>query len=78
LLGDKGADITIPRWEVGAVGKVLSFVEDAEAIKTFNMGWGWIVIVPADQSEAAASIQEGALVIGEVDGSGTVKVEISN
>ena len=78
LLGDKGADITIPRWEVGAVGKVLSFVEDAEAIKTFNMGWGWIVIVPADQSEAAASIQEGALVIGEVDGSGAVKVEISN
>lgn len=78
LLGERGADITIPRWELGAVGKVLSFVEDAEAIKTFNMGWGWIVIVPADQAEAAASIQDGARIIGEVDASGTVKVEISN
>lgn len=78
LLGEKGADITIPRWELGAVGKVLSFVEDAEAVKTFNMGWGWIVIVPADQDEAAASIQDGARIIGEVDSSGTVKVEISN
>ncbi len=78
LLGEKGADITIPRWELGAVGKVLSFVEDAEAVKTFNMGWGWIVIVPADQAEAAVSIQEGARVIGEVDASGTVKVQVSN
>lgn len=78
LLGERGADITIPRWELGAVGKVLSFVEDAEAVKTFNMGWGWIVIVPADQAEVAASIQDGARIIGEVDASGTVKVEISN
>ena len=77
LLGEE-ADITIPRWELGAVGKVLSFVEDAEAVKTFNMGWVWIVIVPADHAEAAASIQDGARIIGEVDASGTVKVEISN
>ena len=27
LLNEKGADITIPRWDLGAVGKVLSFVE---------------------------------------------------
>ena len=32
LLGEKGADITIPRWELGAVGKVLSFVEDLSLI----------------------------------------------
>tara|TARA_R110000850_G_scaffold161334_3_gene285919 strand:- start:2066 stop:3058 length:993 start_codon:yes stop_codon:yes gene_type:complete len=78
LLGEKGANISIPRWELGAVGKVLSFVEDAEAVKTFNMGWGWVVVVPADQAEAAAGVMEGARVIGEVDDSGAVKVEVTN
>ncbi|MEM1444343.1 MAG: phosphoribosylformylglycinamidine cyclo-ligase [Verrucomicrobiota bacterium] len=77
LLADKGADITIPRWELGAVSKVLAFVEDAEAVKTFNMGWGWVVVVPDAQAEAAAAFHEGAQIIGEVDASGEVKVAIS-
>ena len=77
LLGDKGAAIEIPRWELGAVGKILSFVEDAEAIKTFNMGWGWIVVVPAAEAEQAASFHEGARIIGEVDTTGTVNVSIA-
>ncbi|MDF2377094.1 MAG: phosphoribosylformylglycinamidine cyclo-ligase [Verrucomicrobiales bacterium] len=78
LLNGKGADITIPRWELGAVAKVLSFVEDAEAVKTFNMGWGWVVVVPASEAEAAASFHEGARIIGEVDSSGEVKVHVSS
>jgi phosphoribosylformylglycinamidine cyclo-ligase len=78
LLGEKGAAISIPRWELGAVGRILSFVEDAEAIKTFNMGWGWIVVLSAAEAEAAASFHEGARVIGEVNDSGTVEVEIDS
>tara|TARA_R110002096_G_scaffold27094_8_gene83204 strand:- start:3959 stop:4951 length:993 start_codon:yes stop_codon:yes gene_type:complete len=78
LLDEKGADISIPRWELGAVGKVLSFVDDAEAVKTFNMGWGWVIVVPADQAEAAVGVMDGARVIGTVDDSGTVKVEVTN
>jgi phosphoribosylformylglycinamidine cyclo-ligase len=77
LLGDKGAAITIPRWELGAVGKVLAFVDDQEAVKTFNMGWGWIVVVPADQAEEAAAFHNGAMIIGEVDSSGSVNVKIA-
>ncbi len=78
LLNEKGADITIPRWNLGAVGKVLSFVEDAEAVKTFNMGWGWVAAVPADQADEAVSFHEGAMVIGTVDGSGKVQVKVSS
>lgn len=74
LLGAKGADISIPRWDLGPVGRILSFVEDVEAAKTFNMGWGWVAVVPAHEAEAAAAFHEGARVIGEVDDSGTVKV----
>ncbi|MEQ1842973.1 MAG: phosphoribosylformylglycinamidine cyclo-ligase, partial [Verrucomicrobiales bacterium] len=47
LLAEKGASITIPRWKLGAIPKVLAFVDDAEAVNTFNMGWGWVAIVPA-------------------------------
>lgn len=73
----KGAALTIPRWELGAVGKILQHVEDAEAINTFNMGWGWVAIVPADQSDAATSFHPGATALGEVTDSGKVTVEIA-
>ncbi|MEM9284028.1 MAG: phosphoribosylformylglycinamidine cyclo-ligase [Verrucomicrobiota bacterium] len=76
LLGEKGATLEIPRWNLGAVGKVLEFVEDSEAIKTFNMGWGWVIVVPAEEAEKAVAFHEGARVIGEVDTSGTVNVSI--
>ncbi|MDA7921614.1 phosphoribosylformylglycinamidine cyclo-ligase [Verrucomicrobiales bacterium] len=78
LLNEKGADITIPRWDLGAVGKVLSFVEDSEAVKTFNMGFGWVAVVPADMADEAVSFHEGAMVIGTVDDSGKVQVKVSS
>ena len=57
---------------------MLSFVEDAEAVKTFNMGWGWVAVVPAVMADAAAGCHPGAQVIGEVDSSGEVKVEVAS
>lgn len=77
LLGEKGASIEIPRWDLGAVAKVLSFVDDAEAIKTFNMGWGWVAILGADEAEAASSFHDGSRVIGEVNDSGSIEVKIT-
>ena len=62
LLGERGAGLRIPRWELGAVPKVLSHVEDAEAVKTFNMGWGWIAIVPAAEADKATGFHPGARV----------------
>ena len=77
LLAEKGAQLEIPRWELGAVPKILQHVEDQEAINTFNMGWGWVAIVPADQADKATSFHEGSRVLGEVTDSGEVKVSIS-
>ncbi|PAW70467.1 MAG: phosphoribosylaminoimidazole synthetase, partial [Opitutia bacterium Tous-C5TDCM] len=76
LLNGKGADITIPRWNLGAVGKVLAFVADEEAVNTFNMGWGWVAIVPADQVEASAAFHPGARAIGTITTSGHVNVTV--
>jgi phosphoribosylformylglycinamidine cyclo-ligase len=76
LLNGKGADITIPRWNLGAVGKVLAFVADEEAVNTFNMGWGWVAIVPADQVEASTAFHPGSRAIGTITTSGHVKVTV--
>ncbi len=76
LLDDKGAKLEIPRWELGAVQKILQHVEDQEAINTFNMGWGWVAIVPADQADLAVASHPGARVLGEIDSTGEVSVTI--
>lgn len=74
LLAEKGAQLEIPRWELGAVPKILKHVADQEAVNTFNMGWGWVAIVPADQADQAAGFHDGARVLGEITSSGEVKV----
>ena len=76
LLGDKGAELSIPRWELGAVPKILQHVEDQEAVKTFNMGWGWITIVPPEDADQAVGVLEGARVLGEVTAESGVRVSV--
>lgn len=71
LLGENGAQIEIPTWENEAVAKVLAHVETAEAVNTFNMGFGWVVIVTQDQVEAATTCGDGGVVIGEIAGATT-------
>jgi phosphoribosylformylglycinamidine cyclo-ligase len=67
VLNGYGAALTIPKWELGAVQKVLAHVEEKEATWTFNMGIGWVAIVsPADAEKALAF--DGAIKIGEVGG----------
>lgn len=78
LLGDKGAALAIPVWGEGPVANVLSFVDDREAINTFNMGWGWVAVLPADQAEASAALHPGARVLGKVTPSGGVEVTIQH
>jgi phosphoribosylformylglycinamidine cyclo-ligase len=76
LLGTKGADIQIPEWTTGAIPKVLDHVETQEAVNTFNMGFGWIVIVPAADREKALEVA-GAQIVGQVTSETGVRVMVS-
>ncbi len=76
VLGDNGADLRIPRWELGAIPKVLKHVEDGEAVNTFNMGFGWVAVVPAAQADQAVACLPGALVLGEVVPQHGVRVRV--
>lgn len=80
LLGrDKGADLAIPEWRNGAVEKVLEHVAFDEAVNTFNMGWGWVAVVPAGSAETAAAAATGCpgRVLGTVTGTHGVRVRPS-
>ena len=74
ILGGRGADLSVPHWELGAIQKVLAHVNEDEAFSTFNMGVGWVVIVDKVDEEKAMGLMSGALRLGEVkSGDLTVK-----
>lgn len=54
-----GADLEVPPWRNGAVERILEHVDFEEAANTFNLGWGWVVVVPAEAAEAAAASTPG-------------------
>jgi len=76
VLGVNGADLKVPRWELGAVPKVLSHIEDDEAVNTFNMGFGWVSVVPAAEADQAALCLDGAIALGEVTSEHGVRVTV--
>ena len=74
VLGGRGADLKVPRWELGAVQKLLAHVDENEAFSTFNMGVGWVVVVDREDVDSAMGLIPGALRLGEV-GSGNLTVK---
>ena len=76
VFGDFGAALKVPHWNNPVVQKVLAHADPHDAIDTFNMGFGWVAIVGPGDVDAALACGEGAVVLGEVDGSGKVSVEI--
>lgn len=75
LLGENGTDIAIPEWTTGAIPKILEHVETQEAVNTFNMGYGWVAIVPEADQDTALKVA-GARVIGQVTADKGVRVTV--
>ncbi|MGJ8694794.1 MAG: phosphoribosylformylglycinamidine cyclo-ligase [Verrucomicrobiaceae bacterium] len=61
-----GGDLEIPYWENDPIQKLLAHTDPEDRFHTFNMGVGWVAIVPADQVDAACEAGPGGFVIGEV------------
>jgi len=74
--GGHGAALKVPRWKNDVVQKVLAHADSKDAINTFNMSIGWVAIVAAADADKALGCGKGAIVLGEIDGSGHVTVEI--
>lgn len=77
LLPYKGASLDVPTWNLGAVQKVLAHCDLADAPNTFNLGFGWVAIIPPAEADAALACGPGARILGEIDDSDSVRVRIS-
>jgi phosphoribosylformylglycinamidine cyclo-ligase len=75
LLGVHGAALQVPDWELGVVPKILGAIDEQEGVNTFNMGFGWVVVVAAADEEAALACGTGARRLGEVGG-GEITVKV--
>ena len=71
-----GANLRIPFWQNDVVQKVLRHADKKDAIDTFNMGLGWVAIVSPADADKALACGKGAKIIGEMDTSAQVSVEI--
>lgn len=78
LLGDKGADLEIPEWANEPVAKVLEFADPECRIHTFNMGFGWVAIVPPADGDKALACGRDARILGEVNQSQGVRVRFTS
>jgi len=76
VFGKHGAHLRLPCWDNVVVRKILAHVDPRDAIHTFNMGFGWAAIVGAADADKALACGEGGVILGEVDGSGEVSVEV--
>ncbi|MCX6837014.1 MAG: phosphoribosylformylglycinamidine cyclo-ligase [Verrucomicrobia bacterium] len=71
-----GANLRIPFWQNDVVQKVLRHADPKDAIDTFNMGLGWVAIVAPGDVDKALACGENAKVIGTMDTSAQVSVEV--
>jgi phosphoribosylformylglycinamidine cyclo-ligase len=71
-----GANLRIPFWQNDVVQKVLRHADPKDAIDTFNMGLGWVAIVSSADVDKALTCGKDAKIIGEMDTSAQVSVEI--
>ncbi len=76
FLDTKGADLAIPEWTLGAIPKVLKHVDAADRLNTFNMGYGWVVIVPAEQRDAAMAVGLKGRLLGTITARHGVRVKV--
>ena len=76
FLGTNGADLHIPAWNLGAVPKVLRHCDPADQLDTFNLGWGWVAIVPQKDKAAALAAGPGARELGVITDQHGVRVKV--
>ena len=75
IFGNHGTHLKVPHWNNPVVQKVLAHVDPKDAYHTFNMGFGWVAIVAAEDADKALACGKGAVMLGTIDGSGEVTVE---
>ncbi len=77
LFRGMGADLEIPPWELPGIDKLLAHVDALDCFHTFNMGIGWVVILPEEQVAAALQAGPGGHVLGRMVSQEGVRVRVA-
>lgn len=75
ILDGKGADLTLPEWNNPAARRLVDAIRLEDAIHTFNMGIGWMIVVAPAQADEAKSLLPEAVDLGRVTGGPDIRVE---
>ena len=62
-----GADLEVPPWPDKVARRVASHVAEPEAFRTFNMGIGWVTVVPPEALAPALAAGPGGVLLGEIN-----------
>jgi len=76
VLKNLGADLKVPHWDNGPVQKVIAHLEEETVIHTFNLGFGWVIIVAEEDADKTAAALPEAVLLGEITEGDAVEVEI--
>ncbi len=77
VLNGHGAQLRIPTWADPVIRRVLAHVPPEDALRAFNMGWGWVMVLDAEAATRALDVLSDARAIGEVGGT-SVHVEMES
>lgn len=76
LLRGMGADLSIPKWELPGIEKLLQHVDSADRFHTFNMGIGWVAIVSENDVASALTAGKGGVILGRISTREGVRVQV--
>jgi len=69
-----GAELSIPQWDEPVVERILNFVPNDEALRTFNMGFGWLMVVDPNEIGKYHDVLPDARRLGSVRSDGEIEV----
>jgi phosphoribosylformylglycinamidine cyclo-ligase len=76
VLGENGADLKIPYWDHAPTQKFLDCITEETAFHTFNMGIGWMFVLPEEAADALLAAIPHASRLGSVREGSDIAIEV--
>jgi phosphoribosylformylglycinamidine cyclo-ligase len=77
ILGARGADLTLPRWENELARRICGTLAAEDALHAFNMGVGWMIVVAPEQAETLRTALPEAVALGQVSAEPGIRIALT-
>lgn len=76
ILNGKGAELSLPEWKNPAARRLVDAIRLEDAIHTFNMGIGWMIVVKPSDVNAVREVLPEAVRLGTITADETIDVKV--